>query len=206
MRRHSLLTLIVAALAVSCSKKKENRPAESPPIDKGTPGEVADDTPPEPNPDKPSSPPAAAVAIDCEKLFTADDVAKACGGNAAGLEVQKNPMETGNGSSACMRNALAKGNRVYLLVNAGPGTPANAREILELAKGQQNAKAVEVADGAYLHVTEVAAAKQTVHELEAVKGALWFKLGFEVQSGDKKPICTDDGLVELGKTVAGKLP
>lgn len=209
MRRTILLSLIAAALAISCSKKKDDKaPAETPPADKGTPGEVADDTPPEANPDKPSSPPTTpAAAIDCEKLFTADDVAKACGGSAAELEVKKNPMETtGKGATACVRNALKKGSRVSLVVNAGPGRPENAREILDLAKNQPGAKAVEVADGAYLHVTEVAAAKQSVHELEAVKGALWFKLGFEVQNGDKKPICSDDGLVELGKTVAGRLP
>lgn len=35
---------------------------------------------------------------------------------------------------------------------------------------------------------------------------LWFKVGYEVGKGEKKPICSDDGLVELGKTITGKLP
>ena len=41
---------------------------------------------------------------------------------------------------------------------------------------------------------------------EAVKGAVWFKLGYEVPKGEKKPLCSDDGLVALAKTVADRLP
>lgn len=214
MPRLILLSVIAAALAVSCSKKKDDKeaakPAETPPVDKGTPGEVADETPPEANPDRPSSPPGApAVAVDCEKLLTADDVAKACGGNAADLEVRKHAMENGHGATTCMREAGSKSKRTssfHLAVSSAPGTPDGARALLELSGKSEGAKAVEVGDGAYLLVREVPAAKQTLHDLEAVKGALWFKLGYEVAKGEKKPLCSDDGLVELAKTVAGRLP
>lgn len=217
MRRTILLALIAAAPAVSCSKKSDSKkeeaaaPAtETPPIDKGTPGETADETPPEPNPDKPSSPPAIpAVAVDCEKLLTADDVAKACGGSAASFEVKKHPMENGAGATTCVRNASPKSkgvSSIHLAVNTASGSPDGAKALLDLSKNQKGAKAVEVADGAYLHVREEEAAKQTVHDLEAVKGAVWFKLGYEVAKGEKKPLCSDDGLVTLGKTVADRLP
>ena len=215
MRRTILLSLIAAAaLAVSCSKKKDDKEgatptAETPPVDKGTPGEVADETPPEPNPDKPATPPTTpAPAIDCEKLFTADDVAKACGGKAADLEVRKHAMENGKGATTCVRNAGAKGKRtssLHLAVNSAPGSPDGARALLDLSK--EGSKVVDgVGDGAYLHVKEVPAAKQTMHDIEAIKGALWFKLGYEVGAGEKKPICTDDGLTALAKVVAGRLP
>jgi len=207
MRQTLLLTLIVAAaLAVSCSKKKgDGQDKEAAPADKATPTEP----PADPAPDKSAEtpPPAAAPEVDCEKLLTADDVAKACGAKAAEFQVQKNPMETtGKGGTACMRNAIKSGNRIYLLVNAASGSTKTAREILDLAKMEQGAKAVEAGDGAYLVVREVAAAKQTSHELAVVKGTLWFKVGFDLPAGDKKPICSDDGLVELGKTVASRLP
>jgi hypothetical protein len=212
MRRSILLALMLAVPAVSCSKKsdkKDEAAAETPPADKGTPGEVADETPPEPNPDKPSSPPTTPpVAVDCEKLLTADDVAKACGGKAGDIEVKKHAMENGTGATACVRNAGFKAKRtssIHLAVSTAPGTPDAARALLDLSK--EGAKPVEgLGEGAYLHVREEAAAKQTAHHLEAVKGALWFKLGYEVVKGDKKPICSDEGLVELGKAVAGRLP
>jgi hypothetical protein len=207
------MACVSAALAVSCSKKKDDKAgtptAETPPADKGTPGEVADETPPEPNPDKPATPPTTPPpAIDCETLLTADDVAKACGGQAAELEVRKHAMENGKGATTCMRNAGAKGKRVsslHLAVNSAPGSPDGARALLDLSK--EGAKAVDgVGDGAYLRVREVPAAKQTMHDIEAIKGSLWFKLGYEVRKEDKKPVCTDDGLVELAKVVAGRLP
>lgn len=212
MRRHILVIVIMVALAVSCSRKKEanKQPAETPPVDRGTPGEVADETPPQPMPDKPSSPLATpAVAVDCEALLTPEDVAKACGGNAADMEVRKHAMENGTGATTCMRQAGPKTKRVsslHLAVNAAPGSPDGAKALLELSGKSEGAKKVEVGDGAYLVVREVPAAKQTVHDLEAVKGALWFKLGYEVNKGEKKPLCSDDGLVELARTVAGKLP
>ena len=214
MRRIILLSLLAAALVVACSKKKDDKQAatpttETPPADKGTPGEVADETPPEPNPDKPATPPTTPPpAIDCAALFTADDVAKACGGQAADLEVRKHAMENGKGATTCMRNAGARGKRVsslHLAVNSAPGSPDGARALLDLSK--EGAKAVDgVGDGAYLHVKEVAAAKQTMHDIEAIKGALWFKLGYEVGAGEKKPICSDDGLTALAKVVADRLP
>lgn len=211
MRRHTLAIVILAALAVSCSTKEaEKQPTETPPIDKGTPGEAADETPPQPTPDKPSTPPATpAVAVDCEALLTPEDVAKACGGNAADMEVRKHAMENGTGATTCMRQAGPKTKRVsslHLAVNSAPGSPDGARALLELAGKSEGARKVEVGDGAYLLVREEPAAKQTVHDLEAVKGALWFKVGYEVNKGEKKPLCTDKGLVELGKTVAGRLP
>lgn len=214
MRRTIILpSVIAAALAVSCSKKKDDqeaaKPAETPPVDKGTPGEVADETPPEPNPDKPSTPPTTPTpAIDCETLLTPDDVAKACGGKAADLEVRKHAMENGQGATTCMRQAGPKAKRVssiHLAVNTAPGSPDGAKALLDLSK--EGAKPVEgVGDGAYLHVREEAAAKQTIHHLEAIKGGLWFKLGYEVGKGEKKPVCSDEGLAELAKAVAGRLP
>ena len=216
MRRTILLALIATALAVSCSKKSDEKKeeaepaAEPPPVDKGTPGEAADETPPEPNPETASSPPVTpAVAVDCEKLLTADDVAKACGGKAADFEVKKHAMENGKGATTCVRNAGPRTKRtssIHLAVNAAPGSPDAAKALLDLSKNGEGAKAVEVGDGAYLHVREVPAAKQTSHDLEVIKGALWFKVGFEVNKEDKKPLCSDDGLVELGKAVAGRLP
>ncbi len=221
MVRTLLLSLMVAALVVSCSAKKDKekekdtageggKAAETPPPDLGTPGEVRDDTPPEPNPDTASSPPVTpAVAIDCEKLLTADDVAKACGGKAADFEVKKHAMENGKGATTCMRSAgpTSKGtSSLHLAVNAAPGSSDGAKALLDLAKNVKGAKPVEVGDGAYLIVKEEAALKQTVHDLEVAKGALWFKVGFDVQKGEKKPLCSDDGLVELGKAVAGRLP
>jgi hypothetical protein len=211
MRRSILLSLMLAALAVSCSKKSDKKEGagEPPPDEKGTPGEVADETPPEPNPDKPSSPPTTPpVAVDCEKLLTADDVAKACGGKASDIEIEKHAMENGQGATACVRNAGSRAKRtssIHLAVNTAPGSPDAARALLDLSK--EGAKSVEgVGDGAYLHVREDAAAKQTAHHLEAVKGGLWFKVGYEVGKGDKKPVCSDEGLVALGKAVAGRLP
>lgn len=214
MGRTILLSLIAAALAVSCSKKKDDKEAtkaaETPPVDKGTPGEVADETPPEPNPDKPSSPPPTpAVAVDCEPLLTAEDVAKACGGKAADFEVKKHAMENGRGATTCVRNVGARAKKtasLHFAVNAAPGSPDGAKALLDLSKNSEGARAVEVGDGAYVIVRQVPVAKQTVHDLEAVKGALWFKLGYEVDKGDKKPLCSEDGLLELGKTVAGRLP
>ena len=214
MRRTLLLSLIAAALAVSCSKKRDDKeaakPAETPPVDKGTPGEIADETPPAPNPDRPSSPPTTPpVAVDCETLLTPDDVAKACGGKAAELEVRKHAMENGQGATTCMRQAGLKGKRVsslHLAVSSAPGSRDGAKALLELSGKSEGAKALEVGDGAYLLVREVPAARQTMHDLEAIKGALWFKLGYEVSKQDKRPVCSDDGLVELARTVAGRLP
>jgi len=213
MRRHSLLIVIVAALAVSCSKKKddgkEGKPAESPPIDKGTPGEVADETPPEPNPDKPSSPPTTAPpAVDCEQLWTVEEVAKACGAKAADWEVKKQPMENGQGATTCLRMAGPRKNRVSSLnftLNTAAGSPDGAKALLEMSGKLEGAKKVEVGDGAYLVVGKPVM-DQTPHSLEAVKGALWFKLGYDAGKGEKKPICSDDGLVELGKALVSKLP
>ncbi|HEU5055906.1 MAG TPA: hypothetical protein VFU21_05255 [Kofleriaceae bacterium] len=213
MRRSIVLSLIAAAVAVSCSKKKDDeeagKPAETPPVDKGTPGEVADETPPEPNPATPSAPPTAPpVSVDCEKLFTVEDVAKACGASAADWEVKKQPMENGQGATTCLRMAGPKKNRVASLLfalNSAPGSPDGARALLDLSK--EGARPVEgVGDGAYLHVREEAATRQTIHHLEAIKGALWFKLGYEVRKGDRKPLCTDDGLTELARVIAGRLP
>jgi hypothetical protein len=213
MRRHTLFILIIAALGVSCSKKKDDgkqaKPAESPPVDKGTPGEVADETPPEPNPDKPSSPPAApAVEVDCEQVFTVDDVAKACGAKAADWEVKKQPMENGKGATTCLRMAGPKVKRVsslHFTLNTAPGTPDAAKALLEMSGKAEGAKKVEVGDGGYAIVGKPVM-DQTSHALEAIKGALWFKVGYDVGKGEKKPICSDQGLVELAKTIAGKLP
>jgi hypothetical protein len=212
MRRRTLVIILIpAALAVSCSRKEaEKTPAETPPVDKGTPGEVADETPPQAMPDRPSTPPATpAVAVDCELLFTPEDIARACGGDAADIEVRRHAMENGTGATTCMRQAGPKTGRVsslHLAVNSAPGSPDAARALLELSGKSKAARKVEVGDGAYLVVREVPADKQTVHDLEAVKGALWFKVGYEVNKGEKKPLCTDQGLVELGKAVASKLP
>lgn len=214
MRRSILPSLMLAALAVSCSKKSDEKeeaaaPAEPAP-ERGTPGEAADQTPPEPNPDKPASPPTTPpLAIDCDRLLTAEEVARACGGKAADIEVTKHAMENGKGATTCVRNAGSRAKRtasLHLAVNTAPGSPDGAKALLDLAKNSEGAKAVEVADGAYLHVREVPVAEQIVHDLEAVKGAVWFKLGYEVDKGDRKPLCSDDGLVELAKTVAGRLP
>lgn len=206
MTRTILLSLLVAGLATGCgTKKEEERPAEtSPPVDRGTPGEVADQTPAEPNPAAASAPPVTpAVAIDCEKLLTAEDMARACGGNPPAIEVRKHAMESGVGATACMRQAGPKAARttsLHLAVNAAPGSPDAARALLALSGKSAGAKAVGVGDGGYLIV------RDGVHDLEAVKGALWFKLGYQIDAAAKKPLCTDQGLVELGKVVAGRLP
>jgi hypothetical protein len=210
MRRHTLAILILAALAISCSKKEaDKQPAETPPVDKGTPGEVADETPPQPNPDKPSTPPTmASVAIDCEQVFTADDVAKACGGKAADWEVKKQPMESGTGATTCLRMAGPKVKRVnsmHFTVNTAPGSPEGAKALVEMAGKLEGAKKVEVGDGGYL-VLGKPVVDQTPHDVEAAKGSVWFKLGVEIGKGEKKPLCSDDGLVELARTVASKLP
>jgi hypothetical protein len=213
MRRHTLFILIIAALAVSCSKKKDDgkqaKPAESTPVDKGTPGEVADETPPEPNPDRPSTPPTTApVEVDCEKLFTVDDVAKACGAKAAEWEAKKQPMENGKGATTCVRMAGPKVKRVsslHFTLNTAAGSPDGAKALLEMSGKLDGAKKVEVGDGGYLIVGKPVM-DQTSHALEAIKGALWFKVGYDVGKGEKKPICSDEGLVELARTLAAKLP
>jgi type IV secretory pathway VirB10-like protein len=209
MRPTILLAAIVTALAIACGSKKDDKaaepgPAETPAIDKGSPGEAADETPAEPDPATASAPPVTPpVAVDCEKLLTADDLAKACGGNAPEIEVRKHAMESGAGATTCIRQAGPKANRttsLHLAVNAAAGTPDAARALLELSGKHPGARAVAVGDGAYLVVRE------GVHDVEAVKGALWFKLGYQVDKGEKTPLCSDQGLVELGRTVAGRLP
>lgn len=211
MRRTILLSLLLPSLATACSKKsdEQKKPAEAPPVDKGTPGEVADETPPEPNPGAPSAPPAVApVAVDCDAVLTVDDVAKACGAKAADWELKKQPMENGQGATTCLRMAGPKVKRVsslHFTVNTSPGSPDAAKALLEMSGKLDGAKPVEVGDGAYL-VAGKPVNDQISHDLEAVKGALWFKIGYDVGKREKKPICSDDGLVELGKTVAGRLP
>lgn len=211
MRRQILTAVIAAALAASCSKKKDDKQpaAETPPVDKGTPGEVADETPPAPNPDRPATPPATPPpAIDCAAIFTVEEVAKACGAAAADWEVKKQPMESGSGATTCLRMAGPKKNRVSSLnftINTAPGSPEGAKALLEMSGKLEGAKKAEVGDGAYLIVGKPVM-DQTSHDLEAVKGALWFKIGYTVSKGEKKPICSDDGLVEIGKAVAGRLP
>jgi hypothetical protein len=208
--RRIILFLSVTALAVSCSKKQDDKaPAETPPADRGTPGEVADDTPPEAKPDKPPSPPAvAAGAVDCDALFTAADVAKACGGKVADFEVRKRSIENGKGLSTCFREAVRGGDdldSVRLTVNSRPRSPEEAQQLLAEFNSIEGAKTVKMGDGAYRRLETLPGAVQ--HYVEVVKGKLFFSLFFVVAIEDTKPpICTDDGLVELGKVVAGRLP
>lgn len=204
-----LLLALACAAALACATKKEGEGDKATPAAESAP----ENQPAEPPADKPAEPPAepaaTAAPVDCEKLFTADDIAEACGLEAADLEVRKHAMETGKGATTCVRQAGPKGKRtssIHFALNSAPGSPDRARALLDLSKSGEGAKAVDVGDGAYLHVRAVPLATQTVHDLEVVKGAVWFKLGYDRDKGEKKPLCSDDGLQQLGKTVAGRLP
>jgi hypothetical protein len=204
MMRAMIRTLLLCALVTACSKKDDagekqaeatDKPAETP-VDKPAEEPVA--TPPA------DEPAAAAPTIDCDALLTADDVAKACGGKAADFAINKHALETGKAATTCVRTAGKRGASVKLAVSTAPGSAQGAKSLLELSK--EGAKPAEVGDAGYLHVREVPAARQTMHDLEAIKGRVWFKLGYEIKQGEKKAACSDEGLIELGKTVAGRLP
>ena len=209
------LTLALAAalgLTLACSEKKDEAPAGSPvPSD---PPAAADPEKPTPQPATPvESPPpeptAAAPTIDCDALLTPDDVAKACGEKAEQLAISKGSMETGSGAGTCMRSVGRKGDRIggiKLAVNTAPGNPEGAQSLVTLSRSE-NSRDIEVGDKAIFVKRRIEVAKQTDLAVEAARGRVWFKVGVVERDDLKKALtCSEDGLIELGKTVASRLP
>jgi hypothetical protein len=193
-------TLGLAALVIvaACGKKDDggakqaDKPAEPRPTDK--PSEV-----------KPPPPPPRTV--DCDAIVTAADIATACGVDATDVEIKKGALEKGVGATACLRAARLEGKPwLQFSVNASGTDPAGVKNLIELSRNTPDAviKDIDAGDGGVLIVKKVEATRSTSHDIEASKGALWFKLATDVPDGGKQP-CSDDGLVAIAKTIASHL-
>jgi hypothetical protein len=201
---------IVALLVVAaCGKKddgaKNNEPAPVPTETKVADNKLTDTRPADP---APADPRPTDAAIDCETLLVAGEIAAACGVDAKDIEVKKAALERGAGATACIRSARLKGRPwLQLGVNAASPSADGAKSLLDLDRKLANAeiKDVDVGDGGLLILHRLEATKSTDHNVEAVKGKLWFKVATTVRDGDQ-PLCTDDGLVTIAKAVGSRLP
>ena len=210
--RNPVTLALALTLTLACSEKKDEAPAGSPvPSD---PPVAADPDKPTPQPATPVDPPppepiATAPAIDCDALLTPEDVAKACGEKAEQLATSKSSMETGSGAGACMRAIARKGDRIggiMLSVNTAPGNPQGAQSLVTLSRSEDT-RDLEVGDKAIFSKRRIEVARQTDLSVQAAKGRVWFKVGVVERDDDKKALtCSEDALIELGKTVASRLP
>ena len=204
-----------------CGKKGEDKdkpvepppqtadPANADPVPKPADPAAGSQTAPPPIPSPtPAPPPAPAATVDCAALVTPEDVAAACGVSANDVTVERIAMETGKGATTCLRSVKIKGAPAFkLAVNTAPKSADAAKRLLDLDRTAGPTKDVPVGDSGLLAVRSVGATKSTNHEIEAVKGAVWFKLLADVKDGAKAPPpCGDDGLVAVGKAVASHLP
>lgn len=203
--------LVVAscALLVACSGKTEDSGAQPAPETTEAPPPQQPEAPveaPEPEPE----PAAAAPALDCGALLTAADLEEACGLAAGAYEVKQGDMETGKGATACIRKVVATGKafpEMSLAVNAGPGDAAGARALLDLDRDAEGASEVAVGDAGLLIEKDLEMPKKRIRDLEAVKGRLWFKISTTASGGPMKVAsCSPEGLTELGKRIASRLP
>ena len=200
-------TAVLCALVLfGCSKKSEpEHEVETPPT--AQPSEARPATPPAPVPvaPAPEAKPAAAPAVDCTALVTAEDFDKACNAN---VEIGPSQLEGKGNLMTCSRSVTAPGKK-FPIARWGLSTfvdAAAAQSFVTLEKTANSKPITGIGDEAWTTTRANAGPKGTDNEVAFRKGSSVLKLGYAKDSLNKQPPCTLDQLVEIARAAAPRLP
>jgi hypothetical protein len=142
---------------------------------------------------------APAKKLDCATVLTITDVATACELDAAVVVLE--PPDEPDPSMACQYQ-IRTNSRIAMrfAVDTSPANAAAAKA--KLAPADEDVTQVPVGDAGQMVVSEGMAWQN--HDLEFVKGTAFVSLKMAVSEKTGAP-CSDDGVVAIGKLVAGRL-
>lgn len=142
---------------------------------------------------------AAATKVDCATILTIADIATACELDPVVIVLE--PPDEPDPSIACQYQ-IRTNSRIAMrfAVDTSPATPAAAKA--KLAPADDDVTPVQVGDAGQMVLSEGMAWQN--HDLELVKGRVFVSLKMVVSEKTGAP-CSDDGVVAIGKAVAGRL-
>jgi hypothetical protein len=204
-------TLCIVVFVVGCSSKSETKSEAK--VETKTPEDKAGEqaaqppsAPPEAKPAEPPPAPAAITNVECAKLVTAEDVAKACGGSK--VDVAEGSSKIKAPHTVCSLRMAEPGKKfpiaqVQLMVFPDPG---GVDGWIKLDKIEGSKDVAGIGDLAWTRVDEQAALKSTNYDVGVRKGNAVLKILMTQNSLNKKLPCTLEQATELARIVAPRLP
>jgi len=140
-----------------------------------------------------------AKPIDCATVLTIADVATACELDPVVIILE--PPDEPDPSMACQYQ-IRINSRIGMrfALDTSPATPAAAKA--KLAPADDDVAPVQVGDAGQMVMSEGMAWQN--HDLELVKGKVFASLKMVVSEKTGAP-CADDGVIAIGKAIAGRL-